>query len=103
MRGLLDRHFNKELNKPVGQGVMVHECKTPSDYRECPVCQVFGVAPTGDMRGKTMPTRLIARDVSLTEEALQHLKDADTEGELTEAQMGSRHRQGYLCCNTASE
>ena len=31
-----------------------------------------------------MPTRLIARDVSLTEKALQDLKAADTEGELTE-------------------
>ena len=85
MRGLLDRHFNKELNKPVGQGVIVHECKTPSDYNQCPICQVFGVAPTGAMRGETMPTRLIARDVFLTKGALQHLKDADTEGELTEA------------------
>ena len=85
MRGLLDRHFNKELNKRVGQGVMVHECKTLDDYNQCSVCQVFGVAPTGGMRGETMPTRLIARDVSLTEEALQHLKAADTEGELTEA------------------
>lgn len=85
MRGLLDRHFNKELNTPVGQGVRVHQCKTPKDYNECSVCQVFGIAPTGDMRGKTMPTRLIARDVSLSKRALQHLKDADTEGELTEA------------------
>ena len=84
MRGLLDRHFNNQLNNSVGQGVKVHECKTQNDYNQCPVCQVFGVAPTGDMRGKTMPTRLIARDIALTEEALQTLKDADTEGELTE-------------------
>ena len=84
IRGLLDRHFNKPLNKSVGQGVRLHECKTPTDYNQCPICQVFGVAPTGDMRGKTMPTRLIARDIALTEKALQALKDADTEGELTE-------------------
>lgn len=85
MRGLLDRHRNNQLNKPIGQGVTVHECKTPEDYYKCPVCQVFGVAPTEKaLKGKTMPTRLIARDVSLTEDALQDLKDADTEGELTE-------------------
>ena len=85
MRGLLDRHFDRQLNKPVGQGVRVHECETPQDYNQCSVCQVFGVAPTKKaLKGKTMPTRLIARDVSLTKEALQDLKAADTEGELTE-------------------
>ena len=32
-----------------------------------------------------MPTRLIVRDVSLTEDALQSLTDAETDGEFTEA------------------
>ena len=85
MRSLLDRHLNNLLNKSVGQDVMVHECEKYKDYKQCPVCQVFGVAPAGDLRGKTMPTRLIVRDVSLTEGAIQKLTEAETEGDFTEA------------------
>ena len=89
MRGLLDRHFNNQLNKNVGRRdaqVRVHECQNRQDYSVCRVCQVFGVAPTTrDLRGQTMPTRLIVRDVSLTEDALQSLTDAETDGEFTEA------------------
>ncbi len=83
MRGLLDRHFNLRL-RGMG-GVQVHGCQKPADYHQCNVCQVFGVAPTGQLRGKTMPTRLIVRDVSLTEEARKRLTEAETEGEFTEA------------------
>lgn len=83
MRGLLDRHFNLPLRN-MG-GVQVHGCQRPKDYAQCEVCQVFGVAPSGDLRGRTMPTRLIVRDVSLTKEARNILADAETVGELTEA------------------
>lgn len=84
MRSLLDRHFEKELNKPVGSGVRLHECKTPTDYYECQVCQVFGVAPQRDMRGKTIPGRLIVRDTFLTPESLEALDIADTDTDFTE-------------------
>ena len=84
MRGLLDRHFNLRLRR-MG-GVQIHGCQEPGDYNQCGVCQVFGVAPTTrDLRGRTMPTRLIVRDVSLTEEARKRLTEAETEGEFTEA------------------
>lgn len=83
IRSLLDRHLNRPLHS-MG-GVQVHSCKTPNDYDQCSVCQVFGVAPTGKLRGKTMPTRLIVGDVSLTETARQDLAAADTDGEFTEA------------------
>ena len=79
MRGLLDRHFNKELNKRVGRDVRVHECETPSDYNDCPVCQVFGVAPIRQLSGKTLPTRLIVRDTFLNDDALDVLNNADTD------------------------
>ena len=46
IRSLLDRHFENELNKPIGSGVNVHECQEPDAYKTCPVCQVFGVAHT---------------------------------------------------------
>ncbi len=84
MRGLLDRHFENELNRPVGSGVHVHACQTPEAYKACPVCQVFGVAPQGQMRGKTMPTRLIVRDTCLTAESLTALNRADMDTDFTE-------------------
>ncbi len=84
MRGLLDRHFNNPLEKPVGRDVRVHECQTPADYNACPVCQVFGVAPIRQLRGKTMPTRLIVRDTFLSSNALESLDKADTDTDFTE-------------------
>ena len=84
MRGLLDRHFNNPLEKRVGRDVRVHECETPTDYNECPVCQVFGVAPIRQLRGKTMPTRVIVRDAFLTPESLEALDRADTDTDFTE-------------------
>lgn len=84
MRGLLDRYFNKPLEKRVGRDVRVHECQTPEDYNECPICQVFGVAPQGALRGKTLPTRVIVRDTFLTRESLDALDRADTDTDFTE-------------------
>ena len=84
MRSLLDRHFNNPLDKRVGRDVRVHECEKPTDYNACQVCQVFGVAPQRDLRGKTMPGRLIVRDTFLTPESLDALDRADTDTDFTE-------------------
>ncbi len=84
MRGLLDRHFGKQLNKEVGRDVRVHECDKQSEYKTCPVCQVFGVAPIRDLRGKTMPTRVIVRDTFLTQDSLAALDKADMDNDFTE-------------------
>ena len=84
MRGLLDRHFNKPLDKSVGRDVRVHECQRPADYNVCPVCQVFGVAPIRQLSGRTMPTRVIVRDTFLTPESLGALDRADTDTDFTE-------------------
>ena len=83
MRSLLDRYLNKPLNKSI-RDVRVHECKSPTDYEGCPVCHAFGVAPIGNLRGKTMPTRVIIRDTFLTPEALEALDRADTDTDFTE-------------------
>ena len=84
MRSLLDRHFKNPLDKRVGRDVRVHECEKPTDYNACQVCQVFGVAPQRDLRGKTMPGRLIVRDTFLTPESLEALDRADTDTDFTE-------------------
>lgn len=84
MRSLLDRHFKNELNKSVGRDVNVHECSEPDAYKTCPVCQVFGVAPQGAMRGETMPTRLIVRDTFLSDNSKDQLDNADLDTDFTE-------------------
>lgn len=84
IRGLLDRHFGKELNKSVGRDVRVYEAKTPEEYYTCPISQVFGVAPIRQLRGETMPTRVIVRDTFLTGESLVVLEKADTDTDFTE-------------------
>jgi CRISPR-associated protein Csm3 len=84
MRGLLDRHFGKSLDKRVGRDVRVHECQTPQDYNICPVCQVFGVAPIRQLSGKTMPTRVVVRDTFLTPGSLEALDRSDTDTDFTE-------------------
>ena len=86
MRSLLDRHLNRPLNKFIRRGhpqVRIHECDRSVDYKACSVCQVFGVAPTGNMKD-TMPTRLIVRDALLTAETRDRFDEIDTDMPYTE-------------------
>ncbi len=86
MRSLLDRHLNRDLNKFIRRGrpqVRVHECDQLADYQSCPVCQVFGIAPTANM-GDTMPTRLIVRDALLTAATRDRFAEIDTDMPYTE-------------------
>ncbi len=86
MRSLLDRHLDRPLNKPIRRGrpqVRVHECNRLADYKDCSVCQVFGIAPNRDM-DDTMPTRLIVRDALLTPEARERFDQIDTDMPYTE-------------------
>lgn len=86
MRSLLDRHLDRPLNKHIRRNspqVRVHECDRLDDYKACPVCQVFGVAPSGNM-GDTTPTRLIVRDALLTSETRKRFDEIDTDMPYTE-------------------
>ena len=74
MRSLLDRYQGLELNQRISQ-VRIHQCKTPDSYKDCRICPVFGIAADKPFEG-LVPTRLIVRDVLLTDEARQCL-DAD--------------------------
>lgn len=84
IRGLLDRYYENQLNKPVGRDVRVHECQDPDAYNKCPVCQVFGVAPQKEMQGKTLPTRLVVRDTFLTPDSSASLSEKDLDTDFTE-------------------
>ena len=82
MRALLDRNFNLPL-RSMG-GIQIHGCQAPGAYKKCDVCQVFGVAPTGKLKGETMPTRLIVRDIFLEKDSRKELEQAETDGLFTE-------------------
>ena len=79
MRSLLEKYHGLEQNQPIGQG-RIHSCgagerneeKARDDYSKCDVCQVFGVP--GERKFAT-PTRLIVRDVHLSDASAKKLED----------------------------
>lgn len=83
MRSLLERHLNKPLTRRI-KDVRIHECKRSGDYKACPVCCIFGVASDQE-EYENEPTRLYARDVTLSPESRQRLSEIDTDLPLTEA------------------
>ena len=82
MRSLLDRHQGLELNQPIGR-VHIHQCKTLDEYKNCPICPVFGIAANAPFKG-LMPTRLIVRDALLTAETRKRFDEIDTDMPYTE-------------------
>jgi len=86
MRSLLEKAHRLLQNWPINKG-FIHVCKTAEDFQQCPVCPVFGIpAPeTGTAWGDTVTlTRLIVRDVFLTDESAARLESAHTDGLYTE-------------------
>ncbi len=91
-RGLLEKYRGLPQNQTVGQTV-IHSCgaeyrkeeelrtKGRQDYMKCDVCQVFGVP--GE-RPFATPTRLVVRDVHLTEDSAGKLAEARTDLPYTE-------------------
>ena len=65
IRCLLEKHYQLPINRPIGK-TKIHSCEDPEAYRNCPVCQVFGV-PAEERFGTQ--TRLLVRDVLLSEES----------------------------------
>lgn len=71
VRSLLEKYRGLPLNRNIG-GTAIHTCDKAEPYRNCDVCQVFGVP--GEMDFAT-PTRLIVRDVYLTDESARILTE----------------------------
>ena len=82
MRSLLDRYHNRELNQPIGQ-VRIHQCKIFDNYKDCPICPVFGIAANRPFEG-LLPTRLIVRDALLTPKTRERFDEIDTDMPYTE-------------------
>lgn len=77
MRSQTEKMLGMKQNNRIGQ-VTIHTCKTKEDYNEsggCVVCYIFGV-PAEDYSG---PTRLVVRDVHLTDASAEAMDKANTE------------------------
>lgn len=80
MRSLVERAEGRVTGQDIGRDVTIHACKNEADYRQCPVCNIFGVAA----ESWNYPTRLIVRDVFLMPMSKKELEKANTALEFTE-------------------
>jgi len=88
MRSLTEKKVGSIQNFRIGKGVHVHVCKTAKDsrgkelppeqqpYNTCTVCTVFGVP--GDQYTNA-PTRLVVRDVFMSDASAERLLAAKTD------------------------
>ncbi len=78
MRSQTEKVLGLKQNNRIGQ-VTIHTCRNEADYKAdggCVVCHVFGVPAEIGYSG---PTRLLVRDVSLTDESAEEMDRANTE------------------------
>lgn len=80
MRSLTEKYKGMPQNQRIGQAT-IHTCKGAEDYAKCEVCRIYGVP--AEVKFNT-PTRLIVRDVPLTPESVQQLREAHTDLPFTE-------------------
>jgi CRISPR-associated protein Csm3 len=76
MRSLTEKMTGRLQNFRIGKGVHVHVCEKRGDYDACPVCPIFGVP--GD-KPASNPTRLVVRDVSMSDASATKLQAAQTD------------------------
>ena len=74
IRNLLEKH----LGKPIGKSGM-HLCEKPEDYQDCEICTVFGVPAKLSFAS---PTRLLVRDILLSDRSAQELSSPDIHTDL---------------------
>lgn len=73
MRSLLEKYHGLEQNRSIGTKTSIHSCSTQNDYKECDICQIFGVS--GEENFAT-PTRLVVRDTHLSAESAKKLEES---------------------------
>ena len=76
MRSQMEKFHGLPQNQSIGQYVTIHTCAKAADYAACIVCHVYGVP--GEMDFSTS-TRLVVRDVQLTDESAASLDRAKTD------------------------
>ena len=81
MRSLMEKLHGCPQNRRIGRDVRIHTCEDESSYSSCVVCRLYGLP--GEM-GFGTPTRLVVRDVPLSEQSRERLSQAQTELPFTE-------------------
>jgi len=75
MRSQMEKFHGRPQNRRIGQ-VTIHTCDQAADYANCIVCHVYGLP--GEM-GFSTSTRLVVRDVQLTDASAAALDRAKTD------------------------
>ena len=75
MRSQMEKFHGLLQNRRIGQ-VYIHTCDKAQEYAGCIVCHIYGVP--GEMDFSTS-TRLVVRDVQLTDESAEMLNSARTD------------------------
>jgi CRISPR-associated protein Csm3 len=75
MRSQMEKFHGRPQNQRIGQ-VYIHVCQDAEAYAGCTVCHIYGLP--GDSEFSTS-TRLVVRDVQLTEESVEALNAAKTD------------------------
>ncbi|GAB4434039.1 MAG: type III-A CRISPR-associated RAMP protein Csm3 [Anaerolineae bacterium] len=82
VRSLTEKYTGLKQNSSIGSNVSIHSCTDPDEYANCDVCQIYGVS--GKDKFST-PTRLIVRDVQMSDESVKKLRDLRTDLPFTES------------------
>ncbi|HET89227.1 MAG TPA: type III-A CRISPR-associated RAMP protein Csm3 [Chloroflexi bacterium] len=75
MRSQMEKYHGLPQNRRIGQ-VTIHSCDDAKDYAGCVVCHIYGLP--GELDFSTS-TRLVVRDVQLTDESAEALNKAKTD------------------------
>jgi len=81
LRSLLEKQYGMEPNWKIHLGY-IHVCQRGEDYQRCPVCVVFGVPAEVDYTNT--PTRLLVRDLHLSEESVRAMENLPLDRPYTE-------------------
>ena len=80
LRSLSEKYSGAVQNNNMG-GVTIHTCESQADYNACDICHIFGVPGEKEF---SSPSRLIVRDIHLTEESAADLNNIRTDLPYTE-------------------
>ncbi len=82
VRSLTEKYTGLKQNSSIGSNVSIHSCDGSDEYAKCDVCQIYGVSGKDKF---SKPTRLIVRDVQMSDDSVQKLRDLRTDLPFTES------------------
>ncbi|HEY84131.1 MAG TPA: type III-A CRISPR-associated RAMP protein Csm3 [Chloroflexi bacterium] len=80
IRSLTEKYTGADQNKRIGVST-IHTCTDKDAYQQCDICQIYGVPGEA---GFSQPTRLIARDVQMSDASAEELRNLRTDLPFTE-------------------